>query len=264
MIKIIILGNYTFKNSLLHQLDSRSKILFILLFSLSVFLTDKIEILIYHFIISLVFIVFSKLSIKEILRGLIPIFPFLIFSSILQIIFYGKGEIIYSIFVFNIYSQGLAAGAYYISKILIVLLLATVITNSTNPTDLTEGLKYFLKPLKHLGLPIRDIATSISIAITFIPIIFDEASKIRNAQLIRGGNITILKFHVFVYSIILPIIINTLNRANKLALTMELRGYNLNPHLIQFKNLKWSLKDTILIAFATITLSSNVIYNFLI
>ncbi|WP_367591998.1 energy-coupling factor transporter transmembrane component T family protein [Heyndrickxia shackletonii] len=165
----------------------------------------------------------------------------------LQVFFYGKGEILYSYSFLNIYIEGLESGTIYMTKILTVLLLATFITNCTKPTDLTEGLKFFLYPLKYVGLPVKDIATSISITITFIPVIYDEAIKIWNAQLIRGGKISIKKFPIIVYSIILPIILNTIERSEKLALTMDLRGYNLNPKEIQFNNLKWTFKDTFLI-----------------
>jgi len=259
VIKIVIFGNYTYKKTLLHQLDSRSKLLFLVIFSLSVFLSHDKLALSFYALIAMFFTIISKLSIKEILKGVIPLIPFLFFSFLLQILFYGEGEVLYSIYIFEIYTEGLTVGISYIVKILTVLLVATIVTNCTKPTDLTEGLKFFLYPLKYLGIPVRDIAASISIAITFIPIIFDESTKIRNAQKIRGGKISILKFHIFILSIILPIIINTLERSDKIALAMELRGYNLNPNKIRFKNLSWTKEDTLLVLSSLLLLIPNLL-----
>ena len=230
MIKDITLGQFFPGNSILHRLDARIKIILTVLFIVIVFLAKTIfsYLIVFAFTLSLVFV--SRISVKTVLKSLKPIVFVLILTSALNIFWTVGDNLVFSFGIIRIYSEGIRFALIMVLRITSLLIGTSVIlTYTTSPIMLTDGLERLLSPLKMLKVPVHEFSLMMTIALRFIPTLIEETDKIMSAQKARGADFTsgsLVNRAKALIPVLIPLFISSFRRADELATAMECRCYN--------------------------------------
>lgn len=246
----IVIGQYLPGQSFWHRLDPRAKILATSLFVVSSFMINSWLFMGLLVVAELVAMRLTKIPLDYFMRSLKPVFFFVILTFFLQVIFNRQGEVIFYLGPIGIYDQGLNLGFFMSIRLVIVVLISTLLTLTTKPSDLTLALESLFNPFKKIGLPVSELALMISIALRFVPTLFEETQKILKAQASRGVDISEGKFKDKVtqlISLLVPLFILSFKRADELANAMEVRGYVPGRARTSINRLCWKLSDTFLV-----------------
>lgn len=267
MIRDITIGQYYRTDSFIHRLDPRTKIIgaFVFILDLFIFKGPLAYVLAAIFLLSIIKI--SRVPINYILRGLKPIMILIGFTVICQIVFNKTGDIWVNTRFIRIYSGGVYNAIYLSIRIIFLIIGTSMMTYTTTPNQLTDGLEKILKPLKIFRLPVHDIAMIMSIALRFIPILLEECDKIMKAQMARGadfesGNIVVRSKNMV--PVLIPLFVASFRRANDLALAMESRCYRGGEGRTKMKPLRYNGTDTIAFLYIIIFIMLQVILTKLI
>ncbi len=229
MIKDISLGQYFPGTSLVHKLDPRTKLILTILFIVSLFMCNGVipYAIMALFLISVIFI--TKISFRLILKSLKPIFILLIFTSILNIFYSTEGRVLLSLGEVVITTGGVYTALFMTVRIILLVVGTFVMLSyTTSPIMLTDGLETLLSPLKKIKFPVHELSMMMSIALRFIPTLIEETDKIMSAQKSRGAAFEtggIIKRAKALIPVLIPLFINAFRRADDLALAMECRCY---------------------------------------
>lgn len=227
MINNLSLGQYVAAPSLIHELDPRSKIIATLMLTVAVFQADFPLQQAILFVLLILLILLSKVSIKIYLWAVKP-FVWIILVTMLILAGFTPGTSLMEIFHINITIEGLRAAVSLAICFVILLGLARLLTVTTSPMAMSDALESLLKPLQRLGFPVHELVMIMNISMRFIPLFFEEAERIHKAQLCRGASFRegSLKQRLGrLRSVIVPVFRNSLERADELAAAMESRGY---------------------------------------
>lgn len=246
MLKSVTIGQYIYRDSLIHELDPRIKILTTLLVMIGLFMINTfggfgLVALTITFIIYL-----SKLPVKRVLLGLRPILFIAFFTFILHIFFTTGGDIIFQIGFITIYEEGLYTGLFMVVRIILLILFTSLLTLTTSPIELTDAIEYLLKPFKRIGVPAHELAMMMTIALRFIPTLMEEADKIMKAQKARGADFesgNLFKKAKSLIPLLIPLFISAFRRADDLALAMEARCYRGGENRTRMNQLKYHARD---------------------
>jgi len=246
--KNITLGRYLPLDSIIHKIDPRAKITILLILLIAIFFDAGFigYTIIGAFCLCIVFL--AKLKITYVLKSLKPMLFMLTFLLILNVLMVRQGEILVTIGSFRIYSKAIFQTLYIVIRLFLIICLTTVLTASTKPLDLTLGLERLLSPFKVIGFPAHEVAMMISIALRFIPTLLEETERIMKAQASRGVDFkegTLKEKISAIISLIVPLFISSFQRAEDLADAMEARCYNPEAERTRYKQLHWSLLDTV-------------------
>ncbi len=228
MLKDITLGQYYPADSVLHRLDPRVKLVGTIVFIISLFAFGSVKSYILATAFLVLVIALSKVPFSFMTRGLKAIIM-LMMITVLFNLFLTPGEPLVSFWKMTITKQGLKTGAYMAIRLIYLVLGSSVMTLTTTPNDLTDGMEKGLGFLKKVRVPVHEIAMMMSIALRFIPIIMEETDKIMKAQKARGADFesgNILERAKSLIPILVPLFISAFRRANDLAMAMEARGYH--------------------------------------
>lgn len=245
MLRDITLGQYYPADSVIHKLDPRTKLFATLLFIISVFSFDGIV----GFIVMTAFlfgvIALSKVPLSFMLRGLKAIMILLVIAGLFNL-FLTPGQVLWSIWKIHITREGLRNAVLMTIRMVYLIMGSSVMTLTTTPNQLTDGLEKALKPLQKINVPVHEIAMMMSIALRFIPILIEETDKIMKAQMARGadfesGNL-IHKVKNMV-PLLVPLFVSAFRRADDLAMAMEARCYNGGEGRTKMKPLKYVAVD---------------------
>ncbi len=230
MISDITLGQFFPGRSPLHRLDPRTKILMSVFFIVAIFLAKSIL----AFTLMALFVVFlivnSGISLKVILKGIKPIIYILIFTALINVFMVSADSTpLVEFWVIKIYKEGIIR-AIFMSVRVILLIIGTsvLLTYTTSPISLTDGIESLLSPLKKIKVPVHSFAMMITIALRFIPTLVEETEKIMNAQKSRGADFasgSLIKRARALIPILVPLFVSSLKRADELAIAMECRCY---------------------------------------
>jgi len=250
MMEKMIFGRYIPVDSPLHKMDPRAKLLTIIIFIAVVFLADNG--LTYGLLAVFTFaaITLSNIPIKFLFNGLKFLFWIILFTFFLHIFFTKEGDLLYKFGFIEIYQGGLRQGIFISLRFFFLLLVTSLLTLTTTPIEITDGIESLLKPLKKVGFPVHELALMISIALRFIPTLMDETDKIMKAQMARGVDFsegTIKQRAKAVVPLLIPLFINAFKRAEELATAMEARGYRGGEGRTKYRLLKWGMIDNIAI-----------------
>jgi len=246
MLNDITIGQYFPLGSALHRCDPRLKLLAAILFIVSVFLSNFISLgILAVFLVAA--IVISRLPAKLFLRGFKTILPLLLFASLLNI-FYGDGDPLWQFWILKITESGLLRAATMIIRIVLLISVSSLLTYTTSPTELTDGLERLFSPLKLIGLgqAVHITAMMMTLALRFIPTLLEETNKILSAQKARGADMesgNILKRVKAMLPILIPLLVSAFRRAGDLAEAMECRCYNGGKGRTKLKRLKFGSVD---------------------
>lgn len=245
MLRDITLGQYYQTDSLIHRLDSRVKLVTTVGFIISLFLIKDFGGYAVAGIFLLVCIRLSRVPFKFMVRGMKAMIFLLLFAVVFNL-FLTPGEPLVQIWKLTITWEGLSKAAFMAIRLAMLLLGSSVMTLTTTPNHLTDGMESLMKPLKLFKVPVHEVAMMVSIALRFIPILLEETDKIMKAQMARGADFesgNILKKARSLVPLLVPLFISAFRRANDLAMAMEARCYRGGEHRTKMKPLLYRRRD---------------------
>ncbi len=248
MISDITLGQFFPGNSFLHRLDPRTKIILAMLFIFVVFFAATPVAFLTLLLFTIIMIFMSRISLKTILKGIKPIILILVMTSLLNIFMtVGEGEPLFAHYFIKIYTEGIVRAAFMAARVTILIIgTSLLLTYTTSPISLTDGIERLLSPFKKIGLPVHSFAMMMSIAIRFIPTLIEETEKIMNAQKSRGANFStggIIKRAKALIPLLIPLFVSAFKRADELATAMECRCYRGDVNRTKMVELKYKWVD---------------------
>ncbi|MGM0904292.1 MAG: energy-coupling factor transporter transmembrane component T family protein [Bacillota bacterium] len=250
MMEKMIIGRYVPADSILHRMDPRSKLIIVFLFVCVIFLANNFWT--YGILVLYTFLMagFSKIPARFLIGGLKPVLWLVIFTFFLHLFLTKEGEIILDLGWLKIYEEGLRQGIFISLRFFLLILITSLLTLTTTPIEITDGLERLLGPLKKLKFPVHELALMMSIALRFIPTLMQETDKIMKAQTARGVEYSsgpIKDRLKAVVPLLIPLFISSFKRAEELAVAMEARGYKGGEGRTKYRQLSWAFADTSMI-----------------
>lgn len=244
MLRDITIGQYYPADSILHRLDPRVKFIGTLAYIISLFLFQSWGCLLGTLFLASM-IILSKVPFKFMVRGLKSIMILLLITLIFNMLF-TPGEALIRVWKLQITKEGVILAARMGIRLIFLIIGASVMTLTTTPNQLTDGLESLLGPLKKIHVPVHEIAMVMSIALRFIPILLEETDKIMKAQMARGADFesgNLIQKVKNMVPLLVPLFISAFRRANDLALAMEARCYHGGDGRTQMKPLRYKKRD---------------------
>lgn len=251
MMEKMIFGRFIPGDSLVHRLDPRAKILFVFLFIAIVFIANNA--ITYGILLgfTLLSVFLSKIRLYFLINGLKPVFILMAFTFFLHLFFTEGGSLLFSIGFVDIYEEGLRQGVFISIRFLVLVFMTSILTLTTSPISITDGIEVLLGPFKRVKLPVHELALMMSISLRFIPTLMDETGKILKAQMARGSDIgsgPIKERIKAVVPLLIPLFVSAFKRAEDLATAMEVRGYRGGEGRTRYRQLNWRFTDTLSLA----------------
>ena len=247
MLKDITLGQYFPGNSVVHRLDPRTKLIMLVVYIVTLFMATNV--VSYALVAGFLFVAIkiSTIPMKSIVRGMKPLVLILVFTGILNLFFtVGEGEPLVDFWVITIYSEGLIRAIFMVARILMLISCTFLLTYTTSPIALTDGLESLMNPLKVIGIPVHELSMMMCIALRFIPTLIEETDKIMCAQKARGADFesgSLMDKAKALVPILVPLFISAFRRADELATAMECRCYQGGDGRTKMKLLRYKLWD---------------------
>ena len=246
MLKDVTLGQYFPGNSVIHRLDPRTKLIMLVVYIVALF--TACNWISYGIMACILFltIYISKIPLKSIVKGLKPLLFILIFTGILNIFFTGGETVLVSFWHITITLEGLVRAFFMVIRIMMLVTGTFLLTYTTSPISLTDGLEQLLSPLKKIRVPVHELSMMMCIALRFIPTLIEETDKIMCAQKARGADFESgnLKDRVkALIPILVPLFISAFRRADELATAMECRCYHGGDGRTKMKLLHYDRND---------------------
>ena len=246
MIRDITIGQYYPAKSVIHRLDPRVKLVSTLLYLISLFLFKSIS----GYLIATVFLAavirVSRVPFSFIVRGLKPIVMLLMITVLFNLFLTRSGEVLFSAWIFTITEGGLTTAVYMAVRLIYLIIGSSLMTFTTTPNELTDGIEALLYPLNKVHVPVHEVAMMMSIALRFIPILLEETDKIMKAQQARGADFesgNIMQRAKAMIPILVPLFVSAFRRANDLAMAMEARCYRGGEGRTKMKPLRYRGRD---------------------
>ena len=262
MLKDITLGQYFPGESVVHRLDPRTKLLFLIVYIVALFTASSWISYGVVFLFLATAIAISHIPLKSIVRGMKPLLMILIFTAILNLFFTGGDTVLAKFWVITITKEGLLRAIFMVLRILLLITCTFLLTYTTSPISLTDGLESLLSPLKKIRVPVHELAMMMCIALRFVPTLIEETDKIMCAQKARGadfesGNI----FHRVkaLVPILVPLFISSFRRADELATAMECRCYHGGEGRTKMKLLRYKRRDFLAFLAAAVLLAGVIV-----
>ncbi len=245
MLKDITLGQYYPGSSWMHRLDARVKLIATIVYIVALFLVKDFV----GFGLVVIFLALtigiSRVPLKFILRGLRPIFLIILFSFVVNM-FMTKGTILVELGFLKITEEGLYNAVFMALRLIFLIIGSSLLTFTTKPMALTDGMEKLLSPFRRFGLPAHELAMMMSIALRFIPTLMDEADKIMKAQKARGADFesgNIFRRAKALIPLLVPLFVGAFRIAQDLAMAMEARCYRGGAHRTRMNTVKLQKKD---------------------
>ena len=265
MLKDITLGQYFPGTSLAHRLDPRTKILLTVLYIVALFCAKWFVSYALAAVLLIAGIMVSGVALRALVRGLKPILFIICFTAVLNL-FYTPGEIWVSFWIFKITKEGIFTAFFMILRITMLIMGTFLLTYTTSPIALTDGLETLLGPLKKIRVPVHELAMIMSIALRFIPTLIEETDKIMSAQKARGADFesgNLLQRARALVPILVPLFISAFRRADELAVAMECRCYHGDAGRTKLHVLHYQMRDyLVLLAYGAILAGVLVLARF--
>lgn len=246
--KDISLGQFYPADSFTHKMDPRAKLVLVVAFIVMAFLAKNF---LSYFAVMICVVsatLVSRIPITKVLKSIKAIIFILVFTGILNLLFYNGDTVLWEWWRVKITVEGIIFSIKMVLRLVLLVMGTTLLTYTTTPTAITDGMESLMKPLKYIKVPVHDIAVIMSIALRFIPIISEEVDKIMMAQKARGAafdNGGLLKRAKALLPVLIPLFISAFRRAEELASALDARCYNATPNRTRYKVMKFSWRDLI-------------------
>lgn len=245
MFKDITIGQYVDADSKIHSLDPRTKIIGVGIFMIMIFMLKSLYQYIPVFIGLMAVVALAKIPPMMIIKGIMPLKFIIILTFVINALT-GTGKELYSFWIFTLTDQGLLRASFMALRLIFLVMGTSVLTLTTSPTQLTDGLENLLSPLARFGFPAHELAMMMTIALRFIPTLIEETDKIMKAQMARGADFesgNLIKRAQNLVPLLVPLFINSLRRASELAVAMESRCYRGGEGRTRLKELAYRRRD---------------------
>lgn len=243
----MIFGRYIPGDSFVHKLDPRAKLVFVFAFIIVVFLANNIVTYSLLLAFTLFVILMSRIRLYFLINGLKPVIILMVFTFLLHVLFTREGDLLLDWGFLKVYEEGLKQGIFISVRFLVLVFITSILTLTTSPISITDGIETLLNPLKKIKLPVHELALMMSISLRFIPTLMDETDKIMKAQMARGSDLSAgpIKDRLkAVVPLLVPLFVSAFKRAEDLATAMEVRGYRGGEGRTRYRQLKWNFRDT--------------------
>lgn len=247
MIRDITIGQYFPGQSPIHRLDPRVKILLAFAYIVLLFIASSGLGLLVGVVFACVCYGISQIPPRMIIKSVKPMVPIIFFTAVLNMLFV-QGEELWSWWIIHITREGVQTAVFMAVRIIFLLVGTSLLTYTTSPIALTDGIERLLSPLKRVGLPVHELAMMMTIALRFIPTLIEETDKIMSAQKARGADLEsggILQRAKALIPILIPLFVSSFRRADDLALAMVCRCYRGGEGRTRMKQLKLGLRDLV-------------------
>ncbi len=258
MLKDITLGQYFPGNTLAHRLDPRMKLLATVCYIVALFSAHSLWAYGVLALVLAISVRVSRVGLKALLRGLKPVLFIIAFTAILNL-FYTPGRTLVEFWILRITYEGARTAFTMMLRIMLLIMGTFLLTYTTSPIRLTDGMESLLNPLKKIKLPVHELAMMMSIALRFIPTLIEETDKIMSAQKARGADFesgTLLQRAKALIPMLVPLFISAFRRADELATAMECRCYHGGEGRTKLNVLRFAARDyLVLAAFLALTVA---------
>lgn len=253
MLSHIPIGQYVPGQSFIHRLDPRSKLLFVIFFIGLVFWAKEVSTYTLLIGFTVLALATSQISLSFFLRSLKPILWIILLTVFIHIFMTKGGEVLFTWKWIDIHEEGVRQAILITLRLILLMVMASLLTLTTSPIDLTDGIERLFGPLARFGFPAHELAMMMSIALRFIPTLIEETDKIMKAQVSRGADFesgNIAKRVKNMIPLLIPLFVSAFRRAEELALAMESRGYRGGEGRTKLRELAWSKRDLVLLGLA--------------
>ncbi len=264
MIKDITIGQYFPGKSFIHKLDARTKIILTLVFLVFTFICKNFFSLGLITIVAVVSYLFSKISPKVILKSLKPLLPIILLTTLLQLYYVKDGNIILQWKFVEITDRGVFMAIFIAVRIFVLLLVSSLLTYTTAPTDLTDAIEKLLSPLKVFKIEVHTFAMMMTIALRFIPTLIDEIDRIMSAQKARGADFesgNLAKRVKALFPIFIPLFVSAFKRAIELADAMSCRCYTGGSGRTRLRKMEFTIRDAFAGVFILVICVLVIVFN---
>jgi len=246
MLNNISFGQYYPVQSVVHRMDARVKILLSILFIVAVFFVQTYLGYVVIFLLLVTMIAVSHVKLKSILKSIKGVIFLIVFTAVLNLIFTQSGNTLWAWWIFRLTDEGVRFTAMMALRLLFLVMGTSILTLTTTPIELTDGLESLMTPLKWIKFPVHDVAVIMSIALRFIPTLMEETDKIMMAQKARGADFesgNIFKRIKALVPIIIPLFVSAFRRAEELSFAMDARCYNSSSKRTRYRKMSLGFRD---------------------
>jgi energy-coupling factor transport system permease protein len=246
MLKDITLGQYFPGNSVVHKMDPRTKLMMLVLYIVALFVAVSWISYGVMLVFLVICIAISQIPVKSIFRGMKPLMMILVFTAVLNIFFTEGETVLVEFWTLKITLEGLVRAFFMMIRILMLITGTFLLTYTTSPIALTDGLESLLGPLKVIKVPVHELSMMMCIALRFIPTLIEETDKIMSAQKARGADFetgSLMQRVKALVPILVPLFISAFRRADELATAMECRCYHGGEGRTKMKLLRYMRRD---------------------
>ena len=252
MFKDVAFGQYYPADSIIHRLDARVKMLITLLFVIAIFFIKSYFGFMLTAVILIGIVLLAKLPMMSVLKSVKGVMFIILFTAILNLFLIKKGEALWSWEIFTITKDGVHTTIKMVLRLVLLISGASLLSLTTTPVALADGVESLMSPLKLIKVPVRDIAMIMSIALRFIPTLFEETNKIISAQKARGASFDtggLFARAKAMLPVLIPLFVNSFRRADELAFAMDARCYNATDNRTKMKKAKFGVGDAFALLF---------------
>ena len=256
------LGQFYPVASPVHDLDPRAKILATALLVVGLFLVDSTAGLLFVAAVLAALVASSRIPARTFLRLMRPVLFIVALTVVFQVLFSREGATVFEWGFIQIHTGGLRLGFFLALRILLLVGVAGLLTATTAPVALTDGIEDLLSPLKRVRFPAHEVAMMMTIALRFIPTLGDEAEKIKGAQAARGADFSEggpLRRARSLIPVLVPLTVGAFRRADELAEAMESRGYRGGEGRTRYRELRFRARDAVALASTVLVLLVGVL-----
>ena len=264
MLNDVTFGQYYPTKSFVHKADPRIKLLALIAYIVALFLANNFYSLLLGFVVLVAAVIASRVPLGSVLRSVKAIIFLLIFTAVLNLFFHGGEHLLVEWWIIKIYREGVIFTVFFILRLFFLVMGSALLTLTTSPVELTDGIESLLTPLKWIRFPVHELALIMSIALRFIPTLIDETNRIISAQKARGADFesgNIFKRIKAIVPILIPLLISAFRRAEELGDAMDARCYSGSKNRTKYKKLKFGWRDSIIFILSAGLITGVVLLN---
>lgn len=264
----VTFGQYYPSESFIHKCDPRTKILFLIVYIVAIFLAPDFIGLGACALVLILAVAFSGVPAKSVLRSIKGVLFLLLFTAVLNLLFYSGentvtiGNVALKWGIINVTYEGIYYMIFFMCRLFMLVMTSALLTLTTTPVNLTDGIESLLLPLKFIRFPVHELALIMSIALRFIPTLMDETERIMNAQKARGADFEhggLIHRIKAIVPILIPLLISAFRRAEELGDAMDARCYSGSRVRTKYKKLKFSWRDIVLALIGVVLLAGIIL-----
>ena len=264
MLKDITLGQFFPGSTIVHRLDPRTKLILVIVFIAALFTAVDWFSYGLMFLVTAGCITLSKIKLRSLTKGLKPLIFIIVLTGVLNLFYTTGGRVLLDWWIFTVTTEGVKRAFLMIARIMMLIMGTFLLTYTTSPIALTDGLEMLLGPLKKLHVPVHEMSMMMSMALRFIPTLIEETDKIMSAQKARGADFETGKLTErakALLPLLVPLFVSSFRRADELAVAMESRCYHGGEGRTRMKQLHMKGRDWAALALGAVVLAATIVMN---